>query len=167
MEILDNFGLNPVLLGAQVVNFLIILFILRRFLYKPVLDLLKKREDTIKEGLEKAEENEKLLEKTKKEEETVLKNAQVQARKIIEEARAQALLLMKESQESAKKQSERLIEEARAQISQEASLIEQKIMGNIGKISIEMLGKALGGLTNEDAQEDIMKKAIKQLKKSN
>ncbi|MBU2632677.1 F0F1 ATP synthase subunit B, partial [Patescibacteria group bacterium] len=49
MEIVKQFGLDPVLLVAQIVNFLILLFILKKLLYKPVLELLKKREDTIKE----------------------------------------------------------------------------------------------------------------------
>ena len=55
MEILENFGVNPVLLAAQIVNFIIVLFILKKFLYKPILDLLKKRQFTIKEGLKQAE----------------------------------------------------------------------------------------------------------------
>ena len=57
MEIIKNFGVEPVLLVAQIINFLIILFILKKFLYKPVLDTLKKREDSIKEGLKQAEES--------------------------------------------------------------------------------------------------------------
>ena len=61
MEIINNFGLDPLLLGAQIVNFLIIFFILKRFAYKPVLDILKKREDSIKEGLRQAEEGKKIL----------------------------------------------------------------------------------------------------------
>ena len=56
MEILENFGLNPMLLIAQIVNFLIVLFILKKFLYKPVLEMLKKRQTTIKDGLKQAEE---------------------------------------------------------------------------------------------------------------
>lgn len=168
MEIIQNFGLNPVLLGAQVVNFLVILFILKKFLYKPVLELLKNRTDLVTEGLKKAEENQKLLEKTQKEQQEILKNAQTQARKIIEEAKNQALDIVKNSQDVAKNQAEKIIEEARFQISQEAHNAEEKIMGNIGKFSVEMLEKALSGLVSDDAQEDIVKKTIKQLqKKSN
>lgn len=165
MEVLQNFGFNPTLLGAQIVNFLIILFLLRKFLYKPVLDLLKTREDTISEGLKKAQENQKLLEKTQKEEQIILKNAQIQAKKMLDDAKNQALAIIKDSQDSAKNQAERIIEEARFQISQEARNAEERIMGNIGKFSVEMLEKALSGFVNDDAQDDIVKKAIKQLQK--
>ena len=56
MEIIKNFGIDPLLLIAQIVNFLIIFYILKRFALKPILDILKKRENTIKEGLREAEE---------------------------------------------------------------------------------------------------------------
>jgi F-type H+-transporting ATPase subunit b len=56
MEILKTFGFDPILLGAQIINFLIIFYLLKRFLYKPVLGMLKTREDKIKEGIKQAEE---------------------------------------------------------------------------------------------------------------
>ena len=74
MEIINNFGLDPLLLGAQIVNFLIIFFILKRFAYKPVLDILKKREDSIKEGLRQAEEGKKILDEALEEEKKMLKD---------------------------------------------------------------------------------------------
>lgn len=165
MEIIKNFGLDPIMLGAQILNFLIILFILRRFLYKPVLDLIKNREDTIKEGLKKAEESQRLLEKTQKEEQIILRNAESKAKKVIEDAKNQALSKIKESQELAKKQAEKLIEDARIQISQEAKIAEQKIMASIAKLSLDLLEKALSGLISQETQQDLMKKAIKQLQK--
>ncbi len=73
MEIIKNFGLNPILLAAQIVNFLIIFFILKKFLYKPVLNVLNKRQVTIKEGLKQAEEARVKLEKVVIEEKDILK----------------------------------------------------------------------------------------------
>ena len=43
MDFLNDFGVKPVLLAAQAVNFFILLFILKRFLYKPILGMLEKR----------------------------------------------------------------------------------------------------------------------------
>jgi len=89
MELIENFGLNPILLGAQIVNFLIILFILKKFLYKPILTTLEKRKATIKEGLDKTEEVRIRLEETIEKEKRILRTAQEQARKILDEARIQ------------------------------------------------------------------------------
>src|SRR5437870_10658982 len=57
MEILKNFGFEPILFIAQIVNFVIIYLILKKFLYKPVLKLLKDRKQTIAGGLKQAEES--------------------------------------------------------------------------------------------------------------
>jgi F-type H+-transporting ATPase subunit b len=50
MEILNQFGLDWKLFIAQIVNFLVIAYIFKRFLYKPILDALHKRNDAIKKG---------------------------------------------------------------------------------------------------------------------
>src|SRR5207247_1964428 len=52
MDVLHNFDIEWPLLVAQIVNFLIIFYLLKRFLYKPIFTVLKKRADTIKEELE-------------------------------------------------------------------------------------------------------------------
>ena len=63
------------LLAAQIVNFLIVLFILRKFLYKPILDALKKRKDKISDGIRESEEARIRLEKITKDEKMILRNA--------------------------------------------------------------------------------------------
>ena len=60
---MEAFGIQPLLLAAQIVNFLILAYILKRFLYKPVLEVLKKREKKIKDGLQAAEEGQAFLDK--------------------------------------------------------------------------------------------------------
>ena len=104
MDILKNFGVDPVLVGAQIVNFLIIFYLLKKFLYKPVLGMLKKRADKIEEGLKQAEESRLALEKTLEEEKKILSKAQDEAKKIIEESRTQAIEVSQKIEEDTKKQ---------------------------------------------------------------
>jgi F-type H+-transporting ATPase subunit b len=56
-EFLDQFGIDWKLLLSQLVNFSLILIILRAFVYKPLLRVLKERKEKIEEGLAKAEES--------------------------------------------------------------------------------------------------------------
>jgi len=72
MEIFNQFGINPLLLLAQVVNFAVLLFILKRFLYKPILKVLEERKKRIEESLKNAEEIEKRLVETAELEEEIL-----------------------------------------------------------------------------------------------
>ena len=104
MEIIKNFGLDPFLLGAQIINFLIIFFILKGFVYKPVLGILKKREDSIKDGLKQAEEGKKILNEALEKEKKILQDAQRRAEKIIEDAKNQSIEIGKKAAENTKKQ---------------------------------------------------------------
>ncbi|MCH8949204.1 MAG: hypothetical protein IIB87_02370, partial [Chloroflexi bacterium] len=54
---MDELGLNIPVLVAQLVNFFLLLVLLRLFLYKPILKMLDKRAQRIREGVEAADES--------------------------------------------------------------------------------------------------------------
>src|SRR3989344_8122556 len=97
MEILENFGIQPTLLFSQIVNFTIILFLLKKFLYKPILKVLDDRHKKIEESLKNAA----LIEEN-------LKKTEDQSKKIVADAQAQAQTLIT----NAKKETERIAEKA-------------------------------------------------------
>lgn len=164
MELIKNFGIDPVLLGAQIINFLIVLFILKRFLYKPLLRLLQKRQDSIKEGIKKTEEAERRLDKVITEEKNILKNAKDHAQKIIDNATRQSLETSKAIQENAKKQSKNILKEAKLQISKEAKESEKRLMENVSFLAIKFLQKSVEQLFTEKQQKEIMENALKKIK---
>ena len=100
MEALANLGIDGKLFFAQAVNFLILLFILRRYAYKPMLDFLEQRTERIDKGLKDAEAAQaKLSEMEEKEKE------------VLGVARNEAKMMVAAAEESAKKRdSERLLE---------------------------------------------------------
>jgi F-type H+-transporting ATPase subunit b len=164
MEILKTFGVDPILLGAQIVNFLIIFYLLKRFLYKPVLGMLKTREDKIKEGIKQAEEARLLLEKTLEEEKKIFAKAHDEAKALIADARIQAIEVSKEVEENAKKQAEKILLDARAQIEQDVKRMEQELGEKISWLAKEMLQKSLQGMISEKEQKQIVEKAVKNIK---
>ena len=167
MDILKNFGFDPYLLGAQIVNFLIIFYLLKRFLYKPVLDMLKKRSDAIAEGIKQAEESRITLEKTLEQEKKIIFSAKDEAKKIIEDARLQAVEVSHEVEENSKKQTERMISEALLQTELEGKETERKLSEKISILAADMLTKSLEGMFGDREQKQIVDKALKQIKKIN
>lgn len=165
MEIAKNFGVEPVLLAAQIVNFLILLGILRKFFYKPLLRLLKNRENTIKEGLQKAEEARALLEKTKEEEKTILKKARENASIFIKEAREQSQELEKEAVEKAKVSTQRMIADAREQIQRETIIAKDALAQYVSKTAVSLLEKSLSEILSEKEKREISLRAIKRLQR--
>jgi len=167
MEILKNFGVDPILLGAQIINFLIIFYLLKRFLYKPVLGMLKKREDKIKEGIKQAEEARVTLEKTLEQEKKIFAKAHEEAKSLIADAKTQALEVARDVEENTKKQVEKILADAKAQIDQDAKRMETELGEKISILAKDMLEKSLQGVFGEKEQKQILEKALKNIKKSN
>lgn len=167
MEIINNFGLDPLLLGAQIVNFLIIFYVLKRFLYKPVLDILKKREDTIKGGLKQAEEGKKLLDDAQEKEKEILKKAQNQSQLMLDDAKKQASEISVQIEDKAKKQASEIISAASEKINQDLKNAEKQLTQYVSLLALEFLEKSTSELFDTKSQEQIIKIAAEKFKKSN
>lgn len=166
MEIIKNFGIDPLILSAQIVNFLIIIFILKKFAFKPILEVLKKRESIIKEGLADAEEGRKILEDAKEKEKSILKNASVNAEKIISNAKLEALEIAKEIQEKSKKETDIILKNAKEQIELDYSEAEKKLALKTSRTAIEFLENSLKNLFGSEKQRELMQIAIKKIEKN-
>ena len=165
MDILKTFGINPYLTIAQIVNFLILLYILKRYLYPPLFKVFKKREELVKESIEKAEENQKILEKTQEEEKEILKKAKATADEIIKDARERSEEIIKQSEETTKQQTDKMIKDAKSQIELETSEAQKELNKYVMKLSLELLQKTLSGVFTEKEQSEIVAKAIKVMQK--
>ncbi len=164
MELLKTFGFDPVLLVAQVINFLIIFYILKRFLYKPILEMLKKRAESVKEAFKQAEEARLLLEDSEIKEKEILKRARLTAEQIIKDAKVQAQEEGSVALENSKKQAERLIKDAKRQIELEEKETEKKLTTYVSTLAIELLTKSSKDLFSQKEQKDITANALRKLK---
>ena len=97
-SLIGNLGLNWKLLLSQAVNFLILLVVLRLTVYRPLLELMRKRRERIEEGLQKADEADKRLHEV----------TQLQKEKI-KEAEEKGLALITAAQERAKEKEHELL----------------------------------------------------------
>lgn len=144
MDFLKDFGVNPMLLAAQVVNFLILLFILKKFLYGPILKVLNERKKRIEDSLINAQEIERKLLQTEEDRDRILTRASQEAQKTLEEtkkelvlmraeyrqrAQSEAELIIKKAKEAARLESERALSEAKTEIVNLVALFFQKVAG--------------------------------------
>lgn len=164
MELLNNFGFDPVLLIAQVVNFLLILFVLKKFLYKPILKMLNDRKESVAKGLKQAEDGKKLLEDAEVAEKEIIKKARLAANKMIDDAKMQATAEARVIEENAKTQSVRIIEDAKRQIELSEKETEKKLATYVSNLAIELITKSSKQLFPEKEQKTVMQNALKKLK---
>src|SRR5260221_446646 len=165
MEILKNFGVNPVLLIAQIINFLIILYVLKRFAYKPIFKMLDDRKKTIQEGIENAKKSEEALEKALEREKAILQKAQSQAQEFITDAKNQAEEIAKQMEENTRSQADRMLKDAKEEIQREYQETEKRLATHTTQLAISILEKTLKDMLDEKEQKQALTKAIKKLKK--
>ncbi len=163
MEILNQFGINPILLAAQVVNFLVLLFILKKFLYKPILKVLEERRKKIAESLQNAEEIEKRLSQiTEREAEAIAKSAK-EGEKIIKEAGESALQIIEEGKKKYEGIINQAIEDAKKLTQVEKIRLQQEIKENLSNIVALALEKVTGIAITEKQKKEIIEKEVKNL----
>jgi F-type H+-transporting ATPase subunit b len=164
MEILDSFGFEPVFFTAQIINFLILAFVFKKFLYKPVLKLLNDRSKKIAQGLEDAQEARLALEKAEAQKDEIIRAATLEAEKIIDETRKSAKDLKQELLDFAKADAQKIIEEAKATADESMDQSRRQAKNLSIDISKRVLNRILSEMFTESEKEKILARNISRLK---
>jgi F-type H+-transporting ATPase subunit b len=150
-DVLNQLGISGTLLLSQIVNFLLIMIVLRLFLYEPVLNMLNKRKERVASSMKEAEraanaaaaaqkEREAILDEARREAQEVRAQATREADKIGQEVRARAEQdaadIRMKAQAEAQAQTEEVLADAQKQIAELAILATEQILGR------ELQGKA-------------------------
>lgn len=143
---MEKLGIDAIQLGAQLVNVIILLIVLKKFLYKPVLGLLQKRQEAIEDGLKlrdemegkikKLEEKEKDLEqkaklKARQLETAAIKTAGTAADKILAEAKTEAERIRRQAKQDAKREQELSAGKRQAELAAEAAQLANQALGEL------------------------------------
>ncbi|SRR5258708_3954442 len=162
-KVLSDFGVQPILLAAQVVNFLILLLILRRFLYRPILKVLKQRQETIAQSLRNAQQIEERLQKTEEEKELVLEKAAKEAQKLIDEATVAANQVVADAHTKASSDMEKILEQGKQTIRLEKEKMQQEIREELADLVVLGIEKVAGKVLDKKVQKEIVERSIKEL----
>ena len=163
-DLLHNFGVDWKLLLAQVVNFAILFFLLKKFAYGPVLEILRKRREEIKKGIEMRAEAEKTLGEVE----------EIKAKTALE-AQEEALALMKCTEETAGQRKEEivgeavargevLVAEAKQRAEKEAEKIEEAVMQEAQVLVRAGIKQVLRKMSSAERDEELIKGALVALK---
>lgn len=144
MELLfHELGINGYTLLAQMANFLILLFVLRKFLYVPLLKFMDKRKNIIEEGLENARKAEGELKEIHTIKQNTINQAEKEADIIIERSKKSAIekgdMILKE----AVGKSENLVNEAKKMAEEERREAAEKLKQELGNLAILAAEKIL------------------------
>jgi F-type H+-transporting ATPase subunit b len=153
---LEGLGINLGYLLVQVFNFLIIFVILAAWMYKPLLNMMQKRRETIARGLEDARIASEARENAEKEAEEILAKAQQDAGKIVREATERGEQVRVEIKEAAETEIVQLREDAAVDAQQEKDKVLGDLRGQVAALSIAAAQKVIGESLDEKRQRALI-----------
>lgn len=142
---MDNLlALEPGMLIWTLLTFALLLFILKKLAWKPLLTALENRENTIRDDLQKAEAARTDAEQLLTEHKLLIENSEVEARKIVDDARNAAETMKQSIIESANEQAREMTAQAKAEIQREKATALSQLREEVADLAVRAAGKILG-----------------------
>jgi len=161
-ELTSTFHIELNFLFAQLINFTIVLLVLYKFAYKPILKVLNERTKKIEKGLKDSEEASKKLEEVSKKEKQILAKAREEAQAIISHGEESAKKSQKEILIQTENQSQKILQNAQKQIKEEKKKTITEIKKEVADLVVVTTEKMVGEKLDSSRDKEFIEKIIKQ-----
>ena len=162
-QIFETFGVNWPLFISQCIAFLIVAFLLKRFAYQPVLEMLERRRQKISESMENADKIKAELAETQAERDKVTAEANQRAEKLIADAKEAAKQVGEAAGQRAVKQAEEIIRKARAATEADREQMKAELLKELGNLVVETTAKVSGKVLTAEDQQRLIDETNKEL----
>lgn len=150
-QLLNDF--SPGLFIVQTILFLLLIFLMVKFAWKPILNSLNDREEGIKSALDAAENAKKEMENLNADNERLLKEARIEREALLKEAREMKDKIISDATNEAQEKAGKMIEQAQAAIETEKKSAMAELKSHVAGLSIEIAEKVVREeLSNKDKQ---------------
>ncbi len=156
----------PGLIFWTIITFVLLLFILGKFAWKPILSSLNEREQNIKDSLEKAEKARLDAEKVVADNQANLAKAEEEAQKIIAQGREYSEKLKEQMLGESKEQAKKMIDEAAAEIERKNQEAFQMLKQQIADLAVQASEKIIRENLDPEKQKVIVEKYLEDLSKN-
>lgn len=160
MELLAKLGIEWPILITQAVNFAVLLFILERFVYKPVMKMLDDRREGVRLALEREVKSSAKLASAGTEREKLLAEARVESQKIIDEAKKDGESVKVKLVAGAKEEIAKLKADADRKLKDERTRLVAEVKGEIGGLIVDTIEKAFSDVLDAKAQGKMVEQAL-------
>ena len=162
-QLLENFSLD--LFVKQTILFLILIGLMVKFAWKPILNALNDREEGIKNALDEADKARQEMENLKSDNEKILKEARTERDAMLKEARDIKNNMISEAKDEAKAQANKIIEQAKTTIQNEKLAAITDLKNQVADLSINIAEKVVKEqLSNKDKQEKLVESMLNEVK---
>ncbi len=164
-ELITKLGIDWRLLVANTITFFLVLWLLRKFAYGPLLSVMDKRRKTIDEGLDQAKQAQEELASITKEKEKVLEAARNESLTMIQTAQKDAEARKQDIMTKASDEAQALLAKTRQQLGQEKQQMLDQAKGELAGLVVAATSKVISGQLDEKLQHKLAEQAIKEVSK--
>lgn len=162
-ELFGSFSLG--LFIMQTVLFLALIFLLKKFAWKPILDAVNEREEGIKNALLSAENAKRDMQNLKSDNEKLLAEARLDRDNMMKEAREIKEKMINDAKTEAQVAGQKMIEQAKATIESEKNAALAELKAQVSTLSLDIAEKLLKDeLSNKESQTKLVEKMLGDVK---
>lgn len=159
-RILGPFDWNSKFFIAQVVNFIIVMLVLKKFAFGPIQQILAKRREIVREGEEKLRRIEKQLAESEAYTTASIAKANEEATRLITEAKESSAALASSQTQEAIVQAQSILAKARAAAETERAALMSELKNEFGRLVASTTSQVTGKVLNTDDQRRINEDAL-------
>lgn len=147
------------------IAFLVVVFLLAKFAWKPILNSIREREESIEKALEDAEKAKEMMRELKENNEQLLQEARAERDELMKSAREAKEKMITEAKDKAKEEGEKMIAGAKESIRAEKAAAMNELKNLVAELSLEIAEKIIREqLSNEGKQKEIIENTLKEAK---
>lgn len=148
----------------QTLLFVILVFFLRKYAWKPILNAVEEREEGIKNALDSAEKAKQEMENLNADNERILAEARIERDSLLKEAREMKNNIINEAKEQAGSEADKILSSAKEQINNEKMKAITELKNSVADLSIDMATMVLKSeLENSEKQKQLVTEALKEV----
>lgn len=161
---MDKLGIDPLLLLWQALAFGLLVFLLNRFAFRPVLNTLDQRANRIRESIEQAEQIKTELALAQQNAQNILAEARKEGEALRAQNQQQGQRMVAAAQAEAREQREKMLIEARQQITAETERAKGELRQEVGRLTILAATRVIGQelTTNPALHQQLIDNALAQ-----
>lgn len=134
-------------------TFLLLMFVLTKFVWKPIMGVVNKREQNIQEALDMAKKTKAEMEQLQTKNANLLKEARIERDEMIKEAKETTVQMIESAKAKAKEEADKIIENARISIETEKTAAMSELRKDVAGIALEIAEKIIREELSSDEKQ--------------
>ncbi len=162
-ELFSKLGIDWRLLIANTLTFFIVLWVLRKFAYRPLMNVMAKRQATIGEGLDAAKRSQEELTAIQTEKQRILEETKTESLKMLQSTQADAQKLRQQLLDQAQSDATALTQRTAAELERQRKQMIESAKGELADLVVAATSKVVGQQLDEKLQKTLADQAIKEV----